>query len=86
MFISQCLLKINREKNFSSQKFPLMMMRCGPEKLCWVVIPGWRSGLAAGKALMLFCPHGFRQQRRAGWHFKAVARQETMYRVGKNTL
>lgn len=75
MFISLRLLKI---EEFSLRKFPLLAMRRRHEKLFWVMIPGWCSGLAAGKVLLFFCFRVSHQQRRAGWHFKVVSHQETM--------
>jgi len=48
-----------QREEFSFQMFHLLAMRCRPEKLCWVVVPGWHSGLAAGKVLMFWRSSAF---------------------------
>lgn len=74
MFISLCLLKIDR-------KIFLTEVLCtGGEAQTWKALVGCE--LAAVKVLLFFCLCGFHQQRCTGWHFKIVAHQES----GNNTL
>lgn len=74
MFISLCLLKIDRKIFLTEVLFT------GGEAQTWKALVGCE--LAAVKVLLLFCLCGFYQQRCTGWHFKIVAHQES----GNNTL
>lgn len=74
MFISLCLLKIDRKILLTEVLFT------GNEAQTWKALVGCE--LAAVKILMFFCLRGFHQQRCTGWHFKMVAHQES----GNNTL